>query len=241
MKKTLKLFVVAVLGLFVSVAMNAQLTTSTMSGKITDKQGAVPGAAIIATHVPTGSQYYAVSNNEGRYSIQGMRPGGPYTVSVQLLGYKTTVFTDVTLKLSEIYAQDVQLQDATEQLDEVVVVASASKFVNEKTGASTNVSNRQMMDLPNSSRSISAITKLSPYSNGMSFAGADGRSANFNNNFGLSDKLPGGGSPISVDALEEVQLVVAPYDVRQSNFVGGGINAITKSGTNTFKATAYGF
>ena len=177
MKKTLKLFVVAALGLFVSVAMNAQLTTSTMSGKITDKQGAVPGAAIIATHVPTGSQYYAVSNNEGRYSIQGMRPGGPYTVSVQLLGYKTTVFTDVTLKLSEIYAQDVQLQDATEQLDEVVVVASASKFVNEKTGASTNVSNRQMMDLPNSSRSISAITKLSPYSNGMSFAGADGRSS----------------------------------------------------------------
>ena len=248
MKKTLKLFVVAVLGLFVSVAMNAQLTTSTMSGKITDKQGAVPGAAIIATHVPTGSQYYAVSNNEGRYSIQGMRPGGPYTVSVQLLGYKTTVFTDVTLKLSEIYAQDVQLQDATEQLDEVVVVASASKFVNEKTGASTNVSNRQMMDLPNSSRSISAITKLSPYSNGMSFAGADGRSTNFtvdganlNNNFGLSSNLPGGGTPISIDALEEIQLVVAPYDVRQSNFVGGGINAITKSGTNTFKGTAYAY
>lgn len=246
MKKTLKLFAVAVLGLFVSVAMNAQLTTSTMSGKITDKQGAVPGAAIIATHVPTGAQYYAVSNNEGRYSIQGMRPGGPYTVSVQLLGYKTTVFTDVTLKLSEIYAQDVQLQDATEQLDEVVVVASASKFVNEKTGASTNVSNRQMMDLPNSDRSISAITKLSPYSNGMSFAGADGRSTNFtvdganlNNNFGLSSSLPGGGSPISIDAIEEMQVVISPFDVRQSNFIGGGVNAITKSGTNTTKGSAY--
>ena len=246
MKKSLKLFAVAVLGLFVSIAMNAQLTTSTISGKISDKQGAVAGAAIIATHVPTGSQYYAVSNSEGRYSIQGMRPGGPYTVSVQLLGYKTVVYTDVTLKLSEIYGQDVQLQDASEQLDEVVVVASASKFVNEKTGASTNVSNRQMMDLPNSSRSIGEITKLSPYSNGMSFAGADGRSTNFtvdganlNNNFGLSSNLPGGGTPISIDAIDEIQLVVAPYDVRQSNFVGGGINAVTKSGTNTFKGTAY--
>ena len=248
MKQALKLFVLATLGLFATVALYAQMTTSSLSGKITDAQGAVPGAAVVAIHTPSGTQYYAISNNEGRYTIQGMRPGGPYEVTISLLGYKTVVYQDVTLKLSETYTQDVVLEDNAEQLQEVVVVASSTKFGTEKTGASTNVSNREMMNLPNSSRSLSAITKLSPYANGMSFAGSDGRStnftvdgANFNNNFGLSSNLPGGGTPISLDAIEEIQLVVAPFDVRQSNFVGGGINAITKSGTNTFKGTVYGY
>ena len=248
MKQALKLFVLAALGLFVSLSLNAQMTTSSLSGKITDAQGAVPGVAVIAVHTPSGTQYYALTNGEGRYTIQGMRPGGPYEVTVQMLGYKTLVYPDITLKLSETYVQDVVLENAAEQLQEVVVVASATRFGTEKTGASTNVSNREMMNLPNSSRSLSAITKLSPYANGMSFAGSDGRStnftvdgANFNNNFGLSSNLPGGGTPISLDAIEEIQLVVAPFDVRQSNFVGGGINAITKSGTNTFKGTVYGY
>ena len=248
MKLTIKLFALTVLGLFVSLYANAQLTTSTLSGKVTDAQGVVPGAAIIATHTPSGTQYYAISNAEGRYTIQGMRPGGPYEVSVQLLGYKTVKMQDITLKLSETYSQNVVRQSSTELLDEVVVAASATKFGAEKTGASTNVSNREMMNLPNSDRSIKALTKLSPYANGMSFAGSDGRStnftvdgANFNNNFGLSSNLPGGGTPISLDAIEEIQLVVAPFDVRQSNFVGGGINAVTKSGTNTFKGTAYAY
>ena len=248
MKQTLKLFVLAALGLFATLTLHAQMTTSSLSGKITDAQGAVPGVAVVAVHTPSGTQYYALSNNEGRYTIQGMRPGGPYEVTVQLLGYKTVVFEDITLKLSETYTQDIVLEDAAEQLQEVVVVASTTKFGSEKTGASTNVSNREMMNLPNSNRSLAAITKLSPYANGMSFAGSDGRStnftvdgANFNNNFGLSSSLPGGGTPISLDAIEEIQLVVAPFDVRQSNFVGGGINAITKSGTNTFKGTVYGY
>ena len=248
MKQTLKLFVLAALGLFATLTLHAQMTTSSLSGKITDAQGAVPGVAVVAVHTPSGTQYYALSNSEGRYTIQGMRPGGPYEVTVQLLGYKTVVFEDITLKLSETYTQDIVLEDAAEQLQEVVVVASTTKFGSEKTGASTNVSNREMMNLPNSNRSLAAITKLSPYANGMSFAGSDGRStnftvdgANFNNNFGLSSSLPGGGTPISLDAIEEIQLVVAPFDVRQSNFVGGGINAITKSGTNTFKGTVYGY
>jgi len=248
MKQAFKLFVLAALGLFVSVSLFAQMTTSTLSGKITDAQGAVPGAAVIAVHTPSGTQYYGISNAEGRYTIQGLRPGGPYEVKVQMMGYNTVIYQDITLKLSETFVQDVVLEDAAEQLKEVVVVASTTRFGTEKTGASTNVSNREMMNLPNSSRSLSAITKLSPYANGMSFAGSDGRStnvtidgANFNNNFGLSSNLPGGGTPISLDAIEEIQLVVAPFDVRQSNFVGGGINAITKSGTNTFKGTVYGY
>jgi len=244
-----KLLILALLTLSAFVTANAQFTTSSMSGRISDESGeSLVGAAVVAVHTPTGSQYYAISNEQGYYTIQGMRPGGPYDVTVSLIGCQPVKITDITLQLSETLNNDVTLKTDAELLDQVVVVASASKFANEKTGASTNVSNKQMMDLPNSDRSISAITKLSPYANGMSFAGSDGRSTNFtvdganlNNNFGLSSSLPGGGTPISLDAIEEVQLVVAPYDVRQSNFVGGGINAITKSGTNTFKASAYGY
>ena len=227
----------------------AQFTTSSLNGRVADESGEpLAGAVIVAVHTPSGTAYHAVANESGYYTIDGMRPGGPYEVTVALLGCQTVRYEDITLALSETYQVDAVLKNDTELLDEVLVVASASKFAAEKTGASTNVSNREMMNLPNSERSIKALTKLSPYSNGMSFGGSDGRSTNFtvdganlNNNFGLSANLPGGGSPISLDAIEEVQLVVAPYDVRQSNFVGGGINAITKSGTNTFKATAYAY
>jgi len=249
MKQKFRSFLLVLAAMLCTVSAYAQFTTSSMTGLVTDENGEpLPGAAVVAVHTPSGSQYYAIANEQGYYTIQGMRPGGPYDVTVSLVGCQTLKITDVTLQLSETLSNNVTLSTDTELLKEVVVVASSSKFANEKTGASTNVSNRQMMDLPNSDRSIKALTKLSPYANGMSFAGSDGRSTNFtvdganlNNNFGLSSSLPGGGTPISLDALEEIQLVVAPYDVRQSNFVGGGINAITKSGTNTFKATAYGY
>ena len=231
------------------VSAYAQFTTSSMSGRISDEAGApLAGAAVVAVHTPSGSQYYAIANETGNYTIDGMRPGGPYEVTISLIGCQTVRYADITLALSETYSVDAVLKTDSELLNEVVVVADASKFSAEKTGASTNVSNNEMMSLPNSERSIKALTKLSPYSNGMSFGGSDGRSTNFtvdganlNNNFGLSANLPGGGSPISLDALDEIQLVVAPYDVRQSNFVGGGINAVTKSGTNTFKGTAYAY
>ena len=137
MKKSFKLLALTVLGLFASLSLNAQLTTSSISGKVTDATGAGPGAAIVATHTPSGTQYYAISNNEGLYSIPGMRPGGPYEVTVQLLGYKTVKFEDITLQLSEVYGQNVTLEPATELLEEVVVVAQSSKFANEKTGALT--------------------------------------------------------------------------------------------------------
>jgi hypothetical protein len=139
------------------------------------------------------------------------------------------------------------LSEDANELAEVVVSGKASKFAAEKTGAATNISSSQITNMPTVSRSITDVTRLSPYGgNGMSFAGADGRTANFtvdganfNNNFGLSDGLPGGGNPISIDAIEELQVVISPFDVRQTNFIGGGVNAITKSGTNTFKGSAY--
>ncbi|MBR5106744.1 MAG: TonB-dependent receptor, partial [Bacteroidales bacterium] len=248
MKNAFKSFLLVVTMLMAGTVAFAQVTTASLGGRIVDTKGeTIIGAAVVATHTPSGTTYGAVTNGEGLYAIQGMRTGGPYVVEVSCLGYQTVKFTDIKLALGENYVLDGYLNDDVEALNEAIVVAAPrSRFAATKTGASTNISNEEMMNLPNSGRSISALTKLSPYASGMSFAGSDGRStnftvdgANFNNNFGLSANLPGGGTPISLDAIEEVQLVVAPYDVRQSNFVGGGINAITKSGTNTFKGTAY--
>ena len=227
----------------------AQVTTSSLNGRIADENGeAVIGAAVIATHTESGTRYAAVSNNQGRFVINGMRAGGPYTVEVSCLGFQPTTYTGITLQLAEAFNLNVDLKEDKLQLGEAIVIATpASKFSSEKTGAATNISGKQIESLPTVSRSITDVTRLSPYGgNGMSFAGADGRTANFsvdganfNNNFGLSDKLPGGGSPISIDAIEELQVVISPYDVRQTNFIGGGVNAITKSGTNTFKGSAY--
>ena len=237
------------LAAFCVVSAYAQITTSALNGRVTDQSGnPVPGATVVAVHTPSGTQYYAVANNEGRYSINGMRAGGPYEVKVDCLGFQTVTITDLNLQLAENFALNAQLKDDSKMLTEAVVISSAaSKFAGQKTGAATNISNQQIAELPTISRSITDVTKLSPYGgNGMSFAGSDGRMANFtvdgadfNNNFGLSDALPGGGSPISLDAIDEVQVVISPYDVRQSNFIGGGVNAITKSGTNKFQGSAY--
>ena len=239
----------ALVAALVGITAFAQVTTSSLNGKVVDANGnAIPGAAVIAIHTPSGTQYYAVANAEGRYFINGMRSGGPYSVEVSCLGYQPVTYTDVTLQLAEAYSLNAKMNDDTQTLSEAVVISSAtSKFAVEKTGAATNINNAQIAALPTVSRSITDVTRLSPYGgNGMSFAGSDGRTANFtvdganfNNNFGLSSNLPGGGSPISIDAIDELQVVISPFDVRQTNFIGGGVNAITKSGTNTFKGSAY--
>ncbi|MDD3356543.1 MAG: TonB-dependent receptor, partial [Dysgonamonadaceae bacterium] len=227
--------------------MQAQVTISSMSGRVTDAEGAVIGATVIATHNPSGTTYGTVTNMEGRFNLSGMRVGGPYTVEVTYIGYGTSTTKNITLSLGENYSMNVVLSEEATTLGEVVVTALRTKFSNQKTGAVTNITSSQIDNLPTVSRNIMDVTRLSPYGgNGMNFGGADGRSsnftvdgANFNNNFGLSSGLPGGGNPISLEAIEEMQVVIAPYDVRQTNFIGGGVNAITKSGTNTFKASAY--
>ena len=248
MKKFFKFLLSCLTAAVFAVSAHAQITTSALAGKVVDENGeALAGAAVIAVHTPSGSQYYAVTNGDGRYNIQGMRPGGPYDVTFSLIGNQTVQVQGIGLPLGETTQQDALLATATQKLDEVIVVASPTKFTAEKTGAATNISQQMMQDLPTVSRSITDIAKLSPYSSGgMGLAGGDGRmanftidGANFNNNFGLSDNLPGGGNPVSMDAIEEVQVVIAPFDVRQTNFIGGGVNAITKSGTNKYKATAY--
>ena len=249
MLRTVKLLALVAMFL-VALSSSAQVTTSALSGVVTDEnKQAMIGATITALHTPSGTKYNAVTNMDGRYTIQGMRPGGPYTVSVSYIGYEPRSIEGVTLQLAETSNLDFDLSVDANALGEVVVTAAATKFRAEKTGAATNINSTQITNLPTVSRSLTDITRLSPYGgNGMSFAGTDGRTANFtvdganfNNNFGLSDNLPGGGNPISIEAIEEMQVVISPYDVRQTNFIGGGVNAVTKSGTNKFRGSAYIF
>lgn len=229
MLKRVRIVLTALL-LLAAVGVNAQVTTASMAGKVTDASNEpIIGATVQAVHQPSGSRYGTVTNVDGRYSIQGMRTGGPYRVEISYIGYQTVVYKDITLQLGEVYNLNVEMSESSELLNEVIVTTAKTKFTAEKTGATTNISSAQMTQLPTVNRSISDIARLSPYANGMSFAGGDGRStnftidgANFNNNFGLSSNLPGGSNPISMDAIEEVQVVVAPFDVRQTNFIGGG-------------------
>ncbi|MFT5250621.1 MAG: hypothetical protein ACI93P_002363 [bacterium] len=232
--------------LLCSSVMTAQVTSSSMIGRVTDAVGPLVNVTVIATHTPSGTTYRSVTNSEGNYNLPGMRVGGPYSVEVSYLGYGKNTTNNITIRLGSAYLNNVVLNEENVVLDQVVISTKRTKFSGDKTGATTNISNEQITAMPTINRSITDIARLSPYANGMSIAGGDGRStnftidgANFNNNFGLSSSLPGGGSPISIDAIEEIQVVIAPFDVRQSNFIGGGINAITKSGTNKFKGTAY--
>ncbi len=247
MLRTVKLMALVAM-FFVALSASAQVTTSALSGVVTDEnQQAMIGATITALHTPSGTKYNAVTNIDGRYSIKGMRPGGPYTVTVSYIGYQTRQVEDVTLQLAETYDLNVDMSVDANTLGEVIITSEATKFRAEKTGAATNINSAQITSMPTVTRSLTDVTRLSPFGgNGMSFGGTDGRlanftvdGANFNNNFGLSDNLPGGGNPISIEAIEEMQVVVSPYDVRQTNFIGGGVNAITKSGTNTFRGSAY--
>lgn len=207
-----------------AISLNAQITTSSLTGVVVDESNEpLIGAVVKLLHAPSGTEYNAVSNMDGRFYIQGMRTGGPYTATVSYVGYQDHVVSGIVLELGETYnMQNVMMSTSANQLQEVVVTTSRSKFSNEKTGATTNINNVQITSLPTVTRSITDVTRLSPYGgNGMSFAGADGRTANFtvdganfNNNFGLSSNLPGGGNPISLDAIEEMQVVISPYDVR---------------------------
>lgn len=198
MLKTMRsIWVVAML--LVTTLAFAQVTTSGMSGKLTDDaKEVIIGAKVVAVHTPSGTRYGAVTNEDGRFFIQGMRPGGPYEVTITYMGFKPKTVKDVILELGETYNLNIIIKEDAKEMDELVVVGSSSKFSAEKTGASTNISNAEMMAMPTISRSLTDITRLSPYGgNGMNFAGADGRTANFtvdganfNNNFGLSSKLP---------------------------------------------------
>lgn len=238
---------IALITIFSFTAM-AQVTTSSITGAIlSEKNEPLAGATVTAIHTPTGSKYTTTSQTGGRFSFPNVTPGGPYTITVSYTGYKGYEKTDIVAPLGDKYDISVLLSASAKELTEVVV--STTRSAVQKTGASTNINNRQIATIPNSSRGLTGLTKLTPQSNGNSFAGMNSRYNNitidgsvFNNNFGRSGDgmVPGGSAQaISIDALDQIQVNIAPFDVRQAGFVGGGINAVTRRGTNKFYGTVY--
>lgn len=237
-----------------AVGANAQVTTSAISGKVLDETKApVIGATVVAIHEPSGTLYGAVTNVDGRYTIQGMRTGGPYKIEISYVGYNKTAFTGISLELGNTLSLNAEMKPSSELLDEVVVVADAKA----NAGAAHNFSTGKITSTPTVDRNVYDIVKNMPMAStskngGITFAGSNNRYNSFqidgtvsNDVFGLSASGTNGGqtgaNPISMDAIQEIQVVVAPFDVRQSGFTGGGINAITKQGTNKFQATAYSY
>jgi hypothetical protein len=249
MKKIL-LFIFS-LQLVAAAALAQGVTTSSLSGSVTDTSGeALPGANVIATHEPSGTQYGTSVNPNGRFSIVNMRVGGPYKITVTFVGYQTQSFENIQLKLGEAFSLDVKMSEEGTQLGEVVVSASGDRLLNsERSGAITSIGKEELLSMPSVSRSINDMTRFTPQASStdkgaigggnyrQNYITVDG--SDFNNTFGIGTNLPAGGSPISLDALEEISVNVTPYDVRQSSFIGSAINAVTRSGTNAFSGSAY--
>ncbi|MBN9297857.1 MAG: TonB-dependent receptor [Filimonas sp.] len=246
--------VLFVLMMLVPVFSMAQVTTSSITGTVkTSDKKALDGASITATHQPSGTVYTTISRKNGAFNLPGLRIGGPYSIKIEYVGLKTQTFENVTLALGEAYDVNAVMDDNTAINENVVVTTGIKrKSAADKTGASTVLNSRVLTTMPTISRSITDFTRMTPQAGSSnSFAGRDGRynniqfdGANLNNNFGLStDPLPGGGTfqPISLDAIDEIAVNIAPYDVRQSGFTGAGINAVTKSGNNDFHGSAYGY
>ena len=230
----LKLCLTLLLFAGMAASVMAQVTTAGMSGRITGANEALPGAAVIAVHVPSGTRYGTVTNADGRFNIQGMRTGGPYMVEISFVGFNKATLTEINLSLGETFVLNTNLKDNTTEVGEVTVVGiKPSAFATEKTGASSNITSRAMEMIPTMNRSLGDYTKLSPFSTGggsyvgresyMTNVTVDG--ANFNNNFGLSSgSMPGvSGEPISMDAIEEI--------------LGPGVAVVVLRGTPIVDAT----
>ncbi len=238
------------LTLLASTFVFSQVTTSSLTGSLKDPDGkALVGATIVATHQPSGTRYTTISQSNGQFTIANMRSGGPYLVEISYVGYETQRFDDIYLKLGEASIVDANMARANTSMENVVVAATGGRnsILNaNRKGAVTNIGSREIQRLPSISRSINDMTRLTPQANGTSIGGGNYRQnyitvdgSDFNNTFGIGSNLPAGGSPISLDALEEISVNVTPYDVRQSGFIGSAVNAVTRSGTNQFQGSVY--
>src|SRR5215203_1379320 len=231
------------------------VTTGALSGVVLDNtQQPVAGASVIAIHEPSGTTYEATTRADGRYAIAGMRVGGPYSVTVAPATGATAAFSpqtkpDLTVNLGT--ATDVNFTVAAFKVEEVVTVTASADpiFSSSHTGAATTISRMELSTLPTVSGRLGDATRLTPQSNGSSIAGADGRMNNitvdgssFNSSFGVSASQPGdrtGVAPISLESIEQVQVNIAPYDVRQGAFIGAGVNTVTRSGGNRLSGAFY--
>ncbi|HEY9045906.1 MAG TPA: TonB-dependent receptor [Ohtaekwangia sp.] len=247
------LFLVFATGV-VSAALAQGVTTASMSGQVSDQNGEpLPGVNVVATHVPSGTVYGTVTRADGYYNFPAMRVGGPYTIKVSFVGYKEQVKENVYLQLGQTFSSNYKLSDESTQLAEVVISGTQDPTLNsDKMGASSNFSVNQIQTIPSIGRDFRDISRLTPQAGGSAFS-FGGRSnlynnltidgATVNNVFGLNP-LPGGQSnatPFSMDAIQEITVSLSPYDVRQGNFTGAGVSAVTRSGTNEFTGSAYFF
>lgn len=249
MKKIILLFFVLLSGLI----SHAQVTTSKIKGTVTDISGEpLFGANIVVLHTPTGTLSGTMAQDNGKFMVPNLRVGGPYKITFSYVGFKAKEVNNIFLTLGETTTVDGVLAEGGEQLEEIVVRSSKSKtFNSDRTGAQTSVSSMQLKTLPSISRSAEDFTRLEPTASNGSFGGRNDQFNNFsldgsifNNPFGLDAATPGGqtdSQPISLDAIEQISVSVAPFDVTQSGFTGASVNAVTKSGTNEFTGTVYGF
>ncbi len=238
------------------------VTTSGMRGTVIDENNeALPGATILATHLPSGSEYGTITNVDGAFNMPNMRVGGPYRVRVSFVGFETFVREGIYLTLGEPYRLNAQLRESATELETVEVVAQGGIFDNERTGVSTNINERAINVTPTVGRDLADFTRLTPQAYvenddddgpAISIAGQNNRynsifidGAVNNDVFGLAAQGTNGGqtgsTPISIDAIEQFNIAISPFDVTQSGFTGGAINAITRSGTNQFEGSAYAF
>ena len=249
MKTFFRSFALMIVLLASGVVATAQVTTASIGGLVTSTEGeALPGATIKATHTPTGTVYFVSTHTNGRYNIAGMRIGGPYTLEISFVGYKTETVNNISLALAEEAVYNVKMSEEAMALDEVVIVGERNPIIGPNRTGSQEIFTREKMDrLPTIDRSLADFTKLTPTASNGNFAGTSYRynnttvdGASFNNSFGLSSALGASGiEPISLEAIEQIQVMIAPFDVRNGAFTGAGINSVTKSGTNEWKGTAY--
>ena len=249
MKKTILFSVLSLL----SLVGFSQITTSAISGVVkNEKKEVLAGASIHATHLPTGTQYTTTANKSGVFVLPAVRVGGPYTIHASYVGYKKGEENEVNTQLGLTSNVDFVLIDEVKALKEIVVTGGRNSiFSKERTGAAQQFSRRELTSIPiTGARTIDGITKYNPFGNGNSFGAQDSRMNNFtidgsqfNNNFGLGSSAQAGGrtgaSAISLDAVDQLQVNVAPFDIRQSGFTGAGINAVTRSGTNEIEGSVY--
>ena len=254
MKKNILLFFEALLCSLLLFAGStfAQETTAAISGIVKDKSGPLAGVTITAIHVPTGTQYSISSRTDGRYNFPNVKIGGPYKLTANFIGYKQHVIDAFTLTLGQNFEANINMSEANVELKEIIVTAGQNKTFNANhTGASDIITRSQIERMPTISRSLNDFTKLTPFAGGGgSFGGRNNlnnnitvNGASFNNTFGLSGSIGGqtGAQPISIDAIDQIQVNLAPYDVRQGSFTGAGINTVTKSGSNSVTGSAYGY
>ena len=251
MKSVLKqaLSVILVI-LIAAIKVNAQETTAEIQGLITVGKTGVAGASITAVHQPTGTKYVTTSRTDGRYNLTNLKIGGPYTLEVSYVGLKTEKQDDINLLLGQTFKANFNLQEASSSLKEVIVTSNKQDkvFNNARTGSQETFNRNQITSLPTISRSYKDIIKLTPTYNSGSFAGQSSQlnnitidGANFNNSFGLSGDIGGqtGQNAVSLDAIEQIQVNTSPFDVKNGGFVGGGVNSVSRSGTNTFSGSVY--